>query len=243
MSLQDKFRIIEFEVRGEKAIFTDPASKVSGELITYPVPTYGALVAITEAIYWKPTIGWVIDKVRIMNPIYNEHVCRKFPRWGEASSDRFGCTYLRDVRYQVQAHFEFNLNRPDLEADRIVEKHSNIAHRAVLSGGRIANVYLGKTECPAYIEPCVFGDGAGVYDSIPEVKFPLMFHGYTYPKSLSAKEGDNILYKRMFEPVMKNGVIEFPRPEECIVTSPVRKYAVKNFILGHDCSPVEKEVC
>ena len=27
-------------------------------------------------------------------------------------------TYLCDVEYEVRAHFEWNLNRPDLEVDR-----------------------------------------------------------------------------------------------------------------------------
>ena len=36
------------------------------------IPTYEALKGITESIYWKPTIIWIIDAVRVMNPIQTE---------------------------------------------------------------------------------------------------------------------------------------------------------------------------
>ena len=35
-------------------------------------------------------------------------------------------TYLKDVRYQVLAHFEWNDQREDLVADRDENKHHNI---------------------------------------------------------------------------------------------------------------------
>lgn len=45
-------------------------------------------------------------------------------------------TYLKDVRYQVRAHFEMNCNHPELEEDRNEYKHHNIAKRMVKRGGR-----------------------------------------------------------------------------------------------------------
>ena len=46
-------------------------------------------------------------------------------------------TYLEDVYYQVRAHFEWNMNRPELEKDRNEHKHHNIAKRMIeLSGLR-----------------------------------------------------------------------------------------------------------
>lgn len=32
-------------------------------------------------------------------------------------------TYLKQCRYQVQAHFEWNMNRPELAGDRNENKH------------------------------------------------------------------------------------------------------------------------
>ena len=63
---------IEFEVTGRKGLFTCPEFKVGGEKCTLQIPTYEALKGITKSIYWKPTITWVIDAVRIMNPIRME---------------------------------------------------------------------------------------------------------------------------------------------------------------------------
>ena len=60
---------IEFKVYGKYALFTDPLTKTGGEKFTYQVPTYQALKGICESVYWKPTIQWIIDDVRIMKPI------------------------------------------------------------------------------------------------------------------------------------------------------------------------------
>ena len=60
---------IEFKVYGRYALFTDPLTKTGGEKYTYQIPTYQSLKGICESIYWKPTFQWVIDDVRIMNPI------------------------------------------------------------------------------------------------------------------------------------------------------------------------------
>ena len=62
-------RSIEFQVTGRYALFTDPLSKVGGEKCSYHVPTYEALKGIAKSIYWKPTLIWVIDEVRLMKRI------------------------------------------------------------------------------------------------------------------------------------------------------------------------------
>ena len=63
---------IEYTVAGYYALFSDPVTRVGGEKSSYHIPTYEALKGITESIYWKPTIMWIIDAVRIMNPIITE---------------------------------------------------------------------------------------------------------------------------------------------------------------------------
>lgn len=63
---------IDYEVSGDYALFSDPITRASGEKCSYHLPTYSALVGITSSIYWKPTFMWVIDYVRIMNPIITE---------------------------------------------------------------------------------------------------------------------------------------------------------------------------
>ena len=60
---------IEFKVAARYALFSDPLTRVGGEKCSYHVPTYEALKGITKSIYWKPALVWVIDEVRVMNPI------------------------------------------------------------------------------------------------------------------------------------------------------------------------------
>ena len=64
--------IVEFEVFGDYALFSDPVTRIGGEKSTYQIPTYEALKGILASVYWKPTIIWYIDKVRIMNSIQTE---------------------------------------------------------------------------------------------------------------------------------------------------------------------------
>ena len=77
-------------------------------------------------------------------------------------------TYLKEVRYQVRAHFVWNENRPELLADRDEHKHHNIARRMIERGGRLG-MSLGTRECHGEVEPCVFGEGAGAYDNVAEM--------------------------------------------------------------------------
>ena len=74
-------------------------------------------------------------------------------------------TYLADVEYQVRAHFEWNLFREDMAADRIDGKHFQIAKRMIEKGGR-QDIFLGARECQGYVEPCGFGEGSGAYNDI-----------------------------------------------------------------------------
>ena len=64
-----KRNTVEFEVCGDKALFSDPITRVGGEKTSYYVPTYEAIKGIIASVYWKPTIVWIIDAVRVMNPI------------------------------------------------------------------------------------------------------------------------------------------------------------------------------
>ena len=51
------------------ALFSNPTLSVGGEKCSYQVPTYESIKRITENIYWKPTIKWVIDSVIVLNQI------------------------------------------------------------------------------------------------------------------------------------------------------------------------------
>lgn len=197
---------VEFKVSGKFALFTDPITKIGGEKCSYHIPTYEALKGILKSVYWKPTLIWVIDKVRVMNPVRTQSKSVKPLKYG-GGNELSIYTYLVDVEYQVQAHFDWNEFRPDMKEDRIDGKHFNIVRRMIEKGGR-QDIFLGARECQGYVEPCIFGEGEGFYDRIDEVGYGLMFCGFDYPDEI----GENKLYSRFWYPQMKNGVVEFPRP-------------------------------
>lgn len=200
---------VEFAVYGEYALFTDPLTKLGGEKLSYQVPTYQALKGIVESIYWKPTLLMIVDEVRIMNAIRMESKGVR-PIDYSGGNTLANYTYLKDVHYQVRCHFEFNLNRPDMEFDRNENKHHNILKRSVKAGGR-RDIFLGTRECQGYVEPCVFGEGKSFYDQYGDIHLGTMVHGINYPD----ETGRDQMEVRLWQPVMKNGVITFDRPESC----------------------------
>ena len=205
--------IVEFEVSGRYGLFSDPIMRVGGEKCSYQIPTYEALKGILSSVYWKPTIIWYIDKVRIMEQIQTEvKGVRPIRYFGGNELSYY--TYLKNCRYQVRAHFEWNDNRPELTQDRNENKHHQIARRMIQRGGR-RDIFLGTRECQGYVEPCVFGEGPGAYDELPSLSFGLMVHGITYADEAYSEETRGCMSVRLWNPVMKNGVITFPRPEDC----------------------------
>jgi len=208
--------IVEFKVYGRYALFTDPLTKIGGEKCSYQIPTYEALKGILSSVYWKPTIIWIIDKVRVMKPIKTQTRSAKPVDYSGGNSLAI-YTYLSDVEYQVQAHFEWNLHREDLANDRSENKHYFVAKRMIERGGR-RDVFLGARECQGYVEECTFREGAAFYDGYGELSFDLMFHGFDYPDEFGKSE----LHSRFWRPQMSNGVIEFIRPEQCTIRKFVR---------------------
>ncbi len=247
---------IEFAVIGDYALFSDPITRVGGEKFTYQVPTYEAIKGVVHSIYWKPTIIWVIDKVRVMNRIQTEtrgvrpiKYNGKYDKEGKGSTnnDLSYYTYLKKCHYQVKAHFIWNENRPELAYDRNENKHYNIAKRMVEKGGR-RDIFLGTRECQAYVTPCVYGEGKGEYDNIAELNFGMMLHGITYPDEAYSEETRNMLTVRLWNPIMRYGEIKFCRQRNfsqsmtsvlgevygnCI-QRPVREMEMKHFELEQE---------
>lgn len=229
---------VAYQVWGEYALFSDPLTRVGGEKSTYPIPTYQALVGITESIYWKPTFIWYIDRVRVMNPIRMQTKGVKpilYAHGPNAAANTLSYyTYLYKVRYQVEAHFEWNPNMPDLAPDRNEDKHFQIAQRMIKRGGR-RDIFLGTRECQGYVEPCEFGDLGGAYDSAGELQFGLMYHGLDYPSDT----GRSKLEVRLWRPVMKNGVVIFTPPEKCTLVREIKSWGKETFLINQNCQPAE----
>lgn len=223
----EKANQIEFKVYGRRALFSDPVTRIGGEKCSYQIPTYQALKGITESIYWKPTLIWYIDKVRIMKPIQTESQGIRPIEYGGGNTLSL-YTYLKDVEYQVQAHFEWNENRPELTHDRNENKHFFIARRMLERGGK-RDIFLGTRECQGYVEPCDFMAGEGAYDSIGELSFGFMVHGTTYPDEAMLEEEEGKMTARFWNPVMRHGIIEFIRPQECEITREIKEMKMKIF--------------
>ena len=226
---------IEFKVHGRYALFTDPLTKVGGEKCSYHVPTYEALKGIVKSIYWKPTLIWVIDEVRVMKRIRTQTKGTK-PQEFSGGNTLAIYTFLADVEYQVRAHFEWNLHRTELKEDQIEGKHFAIAQRMVERGGR-QDMFLGTRDCQGYVESCKFGEGVGELDDAGELAFGLMFHGFDYPD----ETGDQKLHARFWRQTMNNGVIRFDRPEDCAVHRYVRDMTVKPFGIDESLRMVTAE--
>jgi CRISPR-associated protein Cas5d len=226
---------IEFKVSGRYALFTDPLTKVGGEKCSYHVPTYEALKGVAKSIYWKPTLIWVIDEVRVMKRIRTQTKGVKPMEFSGGNSLAI-YTFLADVEYQVRAHFVWNEHRTELSGDRIDGKHHAIAQRMVERGGR-QDIFLGTRDCQAYAEACVFGEGVGALDDAGELAFGLTFHGFDYPD----ETGDGKLHARFWRPTMVNGVIRFPRPQDCVERKFIRGMTMKLFSLEQNQQNVDAE--
>ena len=95
-------------------------------------------------------------------------------------------------------------------------------------GGR-RDIFLGTRECQCYVEPCVFGEGAGAYDGLDELSFGLMYHGITYADEAYSEETKGQMTVNFWYPVMKNGIITFPKPKDCPLHKTIRAREMKQF--------------
>ncbi len=220
---------IEFRLTADRALYADILTSAGGEKTSYPVPTYEAIKGVVKSIYFKPTLIWYVDEVRVMKPIHYHTEGVKLPAYDENKVDLSYFAYLQDVEYQVRAHFEFNeVRREDYEGDWNENKHHNIAMRALEAGGK-RDIFLGRRECQAYVEPCVYGEGDGAYDDIPKIPYGLMEHGITYPDEAFAKEDKGWMTLRLWNPVMDHGIIRYIRPEECTIKKKIKPMEMKKF--------------
>lgn len=229
---------IEFRLWGRYALYSDPLTKMGGEKCSYHIPTYEALKGVCKSIYWKPTIIWIVDEVRIMKRIRTQTKGTKLHKFESAKPDLSIYTFLSDVEYQVRAHFEWNEHQKDLKKDQIEGKHFAIAQRMLERGGR-QDIFLGTRDCQGYAEPCAYGEGEGAYDRDDEIAYGLMFHGFDYPD----ETGNEHLFARFWRPVMRNGVIHFERPDAIpeSLRKLIRPMTAKTFGVNDNVKPVELE--
>lgn len=239
----DNFQSNPFYLKiwGDYALFTDPMTKGGGEKYTYQVPTYQALKGIIEACYWKPVLYYVVDEVKIIKPIQTETHGIRSPL-NKGGNDLNYYTYLKDVEYWVKFHFEWNENRPEMEADRNPIKHQEILIRSMKRGGR-RDIFLGTRECVAYVDYLHERDYDKAQTAFDNEKRSLgiQFHSFIYPDENKAIEGDSgPLISCFSNTLMEDGCIKFERPESCSIRHELSTYQIKSFP-ENSFTPVDQE--
>jgi len=170
---------IRIRVRGKYALFTRPEMKV--ERVSYDVITPSAARGIIEAVYWKPAIRWVIDKIHVMREIEFTNIRRnevsekisesEARRRMNGANEPFylsaidyrqqrASMILKDVDYIIEAHFELT---DKAGTEDTVEKHYNIILRRLRKGQHHHAPCLGTREFSAQVE--IVEDG--VFPSSP----------------------------------------------------------------------------
>jgi CRISPR-associated protein Cas5d len=147
---------------GDFACFTRPEMKV--ERVSYDVMTPSAARGIVEAVYWKPEIRWVIDRLHVLNPIRftslrRNEVGKKISAVTataamHAGSGNLGlivederqqraALLLRDVAYVIDAHFDI------VGGEENPAKHLDAFNRRARGGQCFTRPYLGCREFAA----------------------------------------------------------------------------------------------
>lgn len=207
---------IVIRVRGDYALFTRPEMKV--ERVSYDVLTPSAARGIIEAIYWKPAIHWVIDKIHVLNEIKFTNIRRNEvsnkiststatqmmkgepkPFYLSATDDRQqrAAMVLKNVDYVIEAHFEMTV---EAEAEDTVEKHYNIALRRLRKGQQYHAPYLGAREFGAKVELLENGNRPqSALSGVQNLGWMLYDLDFSNPKDIQPK---------FFNATMQDGVID-----------------------------------
>jgi CRISPR-associated protein Cas5d len=199
---------IKLRVWGNYALFSRPEMKV--ERVSYDVMTPSAARGILEAIYWKPAIRWVIDRIHVLNQIQFDNIRRNELSNKASVSDKviregnaLVCQYienerqqrasmvLKNIDYIIEAHFE--LTGQD---DSDPGKHLAMFERRAKKGQCFHRPYFGCREFPVNFEWC---------DDIPksqlsgEQDLGYMLHDIDFQDNMTP---------HFFRALMANGIID-----------------------------------
>lgn len=227
---------IRLKVWGELASFNRPEMKV--ERVSYDVMTPSAARGILEAIYWKPQMRWVVDRIHVLAPIRFTHVRRNeisskisarnvrtaiSQGTGDlginvaAHRQQRAAMILRDVSYGIEAHVEVLEETGGLEHREA--KHLEMFKRRASRGQYFHHPYFGCREFPVNFE---------LVETFPECPEALlgdrdlgfMLHDIAFVpdengKIVESSRGKRVRAEpRFFRPTMRDGVIEIPPLEK-----------------------------
>jgi CRISPR-associated protein Cas5d len=226
---------IKLKVWGDFASFNRPEMKV--ERVSYDAMTPSAARGLLEAIYWKPQMRWVIDCIRVLNPIRFTQIRRnelggKIPVKGKTgvgnamktgqgdlgidiaeNRQQRAALVLRDVCFGIEAHLDVVL--PDHSSTNPAAKHLEMFKRRASRGQYFHHPYLGTREFPASFE--LVEDFPACHESLTGEK-PLgwMLHDMEFvpdPKGpiIESNTGQHLRAEpRFFQAQMVDGCIHVP---------------------------------
>ena len=219
---------IKLLVWGDRASFNRPEMKV--ERVTYDVMTPSAARGILEAIYWKPQMKWVIDRIHVLNPIRFSNIRRnelggKIAVNMKNTSDgsemgvliaenrqqRAGIILL-NVKYGIEAHIDV------VEKDRTNEhsgaKHLEMFKRRAPKGQYFHHPYFGNSEFPVNFE--LVEEFPKPHEELKDTDFGYMLNDMVFTPDKKGRVVESSQGRRLsatpvfFRAKMKNGVIEVP---------------------------------
>jgi CRISPR-associated protein Cas5d len=205
---------VRLKVWGDFACFTRPEMK--SERVSYDVMTPSAARGILEAIYWKPAMTWIIDRIHVLSPIRFTTIRRnelggKMPYGTVKSAMKGGippsvfieddrqqraALVLRDVAYVIDAHFDVK------GGENNTAKHKEMFERRARKGQCFHQPYLGCREFPAAFEP-VEGEApqTGLPTADQDKELGFMLHDIDFAHDMTP---------RFFRARLSGGILDVP---------------------------------
>jgi CRISPR-associated protein Cas5d len=195
---------ITIRVSGDYALFTRPEMKV--ERVSYDIITPSAARGIIEAIYWKPAILWVIDRIHVLKEIKFTNIRRN--EVSEKASEnkpylaatelrqQRAALVLKNVDYIIEAHFEMT---DKAGVEDTVEKHYNIVLRRLRKGQHYHAPCLGTREFGAKVE--FIEDGVIPKSPLGDRDLGWMLYDMDFSDSEDIKP-------KFFKATLNNGVLD-----------------------------------
>jgi CRISPR-associated protein Cas5d len=160
---------IRIRVQGEYALFTRPEMKV--ERVSYDIITPSAARGLIEAVFWKPAIRWVIDRIHVLREPEFTNIRRNEVSVKASTADAIktmnggskpfyidstsvrqqrAAMVLKNVDYIIEAHFELNPEKAGPEDTE--DKFYNMILRRLRKGQFHHMPCLGTREFAACVE-------------------------------------------------------------------------------------------
>lgn len=205
-------------VSGDYACFTRPEMKV--ERVSYDLITPSAARSIFEAILWKPSVRWRVQRIEVLRPIRwinfrrnevgavisasNVHQAMNAGQgdlalYVEDERQQRAGLFLRDVSYRVHALLEVRSDEPR-------QKYEEMFLRRATKGQWVNQPYLGCREFAADVR--LIGPSSPLPAPIAETRdLGWMLHDLDFTNPASPQP-------RFFRAQMQAGVVDVPAFEE-----------------------------